>query len=117
MGLGDVLDDGKTQPCATHLPASGLVNPVKTLEESRQMLLFYAAALVANAYADFTIRLRCLDQNGAPLMAELYRVIYEIYYGLLQKGGIDVGLQFLVARELKADLLRNCFDLTDLDGR
>jgi len=84
MGLGDVFDDGEPQPCAAHVSAPGLINPVKTLEESRQRLIFYAATLVADAYADLPICLRSLDQNRAPFIAEFYRIIDEVHNGLFQ---------------------------------
>ena len=81
------------------------------------MLLFYAAALIANTYADLAIHLDGLDQNTASIIAELYSIIDEIYDGLLQKGGVDVGLEFLIARQLDPYILWRCLCLTDLDGR
>jgi len=116
MGLGYVFDDGKPQACASHSSASGLIDPIKTLEESGQMLLFYAAALVADTDADVSICLYGLDQNRAPLIAEFYRIVDEVHNSLLQKGGVDVGHQFIAACELKCYLFGRCLDLTDLDG-
>ena len=44
MGLGDVLDDGETQPGAAELPGARLVHAVEPLGEPRQVLFRDAAA-------------------------------------------------------------------------
>ena len=71
--------------------------------------IWYTHRLWGRAYGPYRALTVAYPTNPEPR--------FRMAHCLFQKGGIDIGLKFLVARELKADLLWGCFHLTDLDGR
>jgi len=49
MNLCDVFDNRQSQPCPAQFTASGLVDPVKTLKQSRQVFGGNTATGITNA--------------------------------------------------------------------
>ena len=48
MGMGNVLDDGKTESRTAKFTASGLVDPVESFKKTGQMFLWNSAAMILN---------------------------------------------------------------------
>ena len=103
MGLDYVFDDGKSESCTTHVPASGFVHTVEAFKEAGHVFLLDAATMVGHADDDFRVNLSGLDLDRATFIAILDRIVKEINNGLLKERRIYLGYQGFAAQKVDLD--------------
>ena len=53
MGMGNVLDNGKTKTRSAELPTAGLIDPVESFKKTGQMLFWNPDTAIFNADLQF----------------------------------------------------------------
>src|SRR6185369_2933830 len=82
--LDDMLDDGQAESGAPFLAASAGIDPVETLEESRNTGSGDARAGVTDRNADELILFNCLDRDVPALRRVLDGIVQQIDQHLLK---------------------------------
>src|SRR6185369_10419727 len=82
--LDDMLDDGQPESGAPFLAASAGIDPVETLEESRNTGSGDARAGVSDRNADELILFNCLDRDAPALRRVLDGIVQQIDQHLLK---------------------------------
>jgi hypothetical protein len=117
MSLGNVFYNRQSQTGSAHAAAAGLVHPVETLEQPRQMLLRNTDAMILDTDNHLRILSTGSQQNRTLRLTVFNGVIQQIGDRLLDEGGIQYGGRFLITIKLDADLFFFSLGPAQLNGR
>jgi len=114
MGLGDMLDDCKTESGPPQAAAARLIDPVKPFEQPVEMFLGDPAAEILYPDGELVIELSHLDHHAALHLAVLDGVGQQVDDCLLQQRRVNPRLQLLGTEYLQVDLMLQEETLTSI---
>ena len=85
-----ILDDGQSQTCASHLAAAPLINPIKSFEESSQMLRRYTLPIIPEDKMPLVPLLLCLQSYRTSLTGIGYGIISKIAEHALEQTAVSL---------------------------
>src|SRR5438105_4665709 len=84
------LDDRETQARSSLVPCSCGVGPVKTVEHSRQVLLWYSISSIGDCDKQFFRSVSCFNVDFAAAGCMRQGVLHHVGYGTLKQRAIEL---------------------------